>query len=48
LPWIGKAGGDGIILFESVSEGFGKLQDELRQAGYAVIGGSALWRSARK
>jgi phosphoribosylamine--glycine ligase len=41
LPWIGKAGGDGIILFESVSEGFGKLQDELRQAGYAVIGGSA-------
>lgn len=39
LPWIREAGDDGIILFEGV--GFGHIQDELRQDGYQVIGGSA-------
>jgi len=38
LPWIKEAGKDGIILFESA--GMGNIQDELRQAGYQVIGGS--------
>ncbi len=41
LGWIREAAEDGIILFESVSEGFGALQDALRQDGYHVIGGSA-------
>jgi phosphoribosylamine--glycine ligase len=41
LDWIRDAGPEGIILFESVSEGFGALQDELRAKGYQVIGGSA-------
>src|SRR5688572_9023015 len=40
LDWIRAAGDDGLILFENVSEG--KAQDELRAAGYNVIGGSAL------
>ncbi len=40
LPWIREAGPDGVILFESVSEGFGALQDELRAQGFNVIGGS--------
>ena len=39
LPWVREAGNDGLILFEAV--GFGALQDELRNAGYNVIGGSA-------
>ena len=39
LGWVRKAGADGLILFEAV--GFGALQDELRRAGYNVIGGSA-------
>lgn len=39
LGWIRQAGRDGIILFESAIHG--ELQDELRQAGYQVIGGSA-------
>jgi phosphoribosylamine--glycine ligase len=41
LDWIREAGGEGIILFEAVSEGFGALQDDLRRQGFNVIGGSA-------
>jgi phosphoribosylamine--glycine ligase len=41
LDWIRAAGPDGFILFESVSEGFGALQDDLRRQGLQVIGGSA-------
>jgi phosphoribosylamine--glycine ligase len=41
LDWIAEAGGDGIILFESVSAGLGALQDQLRRDGFQVIGGSA-------
>jgi phosphoribosylamine--glycine ligase len=39
LQWLRE--GDGAILFESVSEGYGALQDRLRADGYKVIGGSA-------
>lgn len=39
LPWVRQAGKDGIIVFEGV--GLGQVQDELRQDGYQVIGGSA-------
>lgn len=39
LPWIREVGEDGIILFETV--GYGKIQDELREQGYQVIGGSS-------
>lgn len=35
LKWVGK---DGLIVFDGV--GFGKLQDELREQGYSVVGGS--------
>jgi phosphoribosylamine--glycine ligase len=41
LEWVRQAGDQGIILFESVSEGFGALQDQLRRDGLNVIGGSA-------
>lgn len=41
LDWLREAGGDGIILFEAVSEGYGALQDDLRGDGFQVIGGSA-------
>jgi len=41
LDWVRAAGPDGLILFESVSEGFGALQDTLRTEGFNVIGGSA-------
>ncbi len=41
LGWVRAAGGEGVILFESVSEGFGATQDALRRDGYQVIGGSA-------
>lgn len=40
LDWIREAGPDGIILFESVSEESGALQDTLRADGFQVIGGS--------
>jgi phosphoribosylamine--glycine ligase len=41
LAWVREAGRDGVILFESVSEGLGVLQDDLRAQGFNVIGGSA-------
>jgi phosphoribosylamine--glycine ligase len=40
LDWVIEAGADGLILFEAI--GFGALQDDLRQRGFNVIGGSAL------
>jgi phosphoribosylamine---glycine ligase len=41
LDWVRDAPDLGVILFESVSDGFGALQDELRAQGFNVIGGSA-------
>ena len=40
LEWVRSAGSEGLVLFEAV--GFGGLQDQLRQQGFNVIGGSAL------
>jgi phosphoribosylamine--glycine ligase len=40
LAWIRAAGDEGVILFEGTNQG--RVQDELRAAGYQVIGGSAL------
>lgn len=39
LQWLRED--EGAILFESVSEGHGALQDQLRAQGYRVVGGSA-------
>ncbi|HET9155871.1 MAG TPA: hypothetical protein VFN91_04340 [Myxococcaceae bacterium] len=39
LPWIRDAGQDGVLLFETATDG--ALQDSLRANGYQVIGGSA-------
>ena len=39
LPWIRQAGRDGFIIFETAT--MGAVQDQLRQDGYQVIGGSA-------
>lgn len=41
LDWLKQGPDLGIVLFESVSEGFGALQDDLRREGHHVIGGSA-------
>jgi phosphoribosylamine--glycine ligase len=39
LPWIRAAGAQGLIIFETAAHGV--VQDQLRLAGYHVIGGSA-------
>jgi phosphoribosylamine--glycine ligase len=39
LPWIREVGPDGVLLFESASQG--AEQDRLRAHGFQVIGGSA-------
>jgi phosphoribosylamine--glycine ligase len=39
LAWIRESGSDGVLIFEAV--GFGELQDQLRDEGFQVIGGSA-------
>ena len=41
LAWLREAGDEGIALFENAAEQRGTLQDQLRQDGYYVIGGSA-------
>jgi len=40
LAWIREAGDDGVILFETASDG--ATQDSLRRDGFNVIGGSGL------
>ena len=39
LPWVRAAGREGVVLFEGADQGV--VQDELRAAGYQVIGNSA-------
>lgn len=39
LAWIRDAGDDGVVVFETAHHG--QIQDELRAAGYRVIGGCA-------
>lgn len=39
LGWVREVGEDGVIVFETAHHG--RLQDELRSAGYQVIGGCA-------
>ncbi len=39
LEWIRDAGTDGVVVFETAHHG--QIQDELRAAGYQVIGGCA-------
>ncbi|HUR42322.1 MAG TPA: phosphoribosylamine--glycine ligase [Verrucomicrobiae bacterium] len=39
LDWIRGAGDDGIVVFETATQG--EIQDELRRDGFHVIGGSA-------
>jgi phosphoribosylamine--glycine ligase len=41
LSWLRAAGDEGIALFENAAGHRGRIQDELRQDGYNVIGGSA-------
>src|SRR4051794_5351056 len=40
LDWVREAQDEGIILFENVAEKRGAIQDQLRQDGFNVIGGS--------
>ena len=40
LDWLRDAGEDGVAIFESAVKG--QQQDELRRAGFQVVGGSAL------
>lgn len=39
LEWVREAGSEGFIVFETSTQG--ELQDQLREAGFQVIGGSA-------
>lgn len=41
LPWLRKAGDEGIVLIENAARRRGELQDEMRRDGLHVIGGSA-------
>lgn len=41
LGWVKEARNEGFVLFENVANHNGELQDDLRKAGFNVIGGSA-------